>query len=167
MDEPDRLSAVKALLLTRDLNGMTPFQSAINQRAYGAATSIWRALLQLGFQTMSEEQKLKYIFPSFNVDESHNADDSPLFILCYNDVCSFTWTGEDHINQDIYECKTCGLTGSLCCCSECALTCHRNHDCRLKRTSPTAYCDCWEKSSCNCKALVTKKCVFLNLISYF
>ncbi|CAB82212.1 E3 ubiquitin-protein ligase UBR5 [Caenorhabditis elegans] len=154
VDEPDRLSAVKALLLTRDLNGMTPFQSAINQRAYGAATSIWRALLQLGFQTMSEEQKLKYIFPSFNVDESHNADDSPLFILCYNDVCSFTWTGEDHINQDIYECKTCGLTGSLCCCSECALTCHRNHDCRLKRTSPTAYCDCWEKSSCNCKALI-------------
>lgn len=24
---------------------------------------------------------------------------------------------------------------------------------RLKRTSPTAYCDCWEK--CSCKALVT------------
>lgn len=26
------------------------------------------------------------------------------------------------------------------------------HDCRLKRTSPTAYCDCWEK--CKCKALI-------------
>lgn len=22
--------------------------------------------------------------------------------------------------QDIFECKTCGLTGSLCCCTECA-----------------------------------------------
>lgn len=26
------------------------------------------------------------------------------------------------------------------------------HDCKLKRTSPTAYCDCWEK--CKCKALI-------------
>ncbi|EGT47162.1 hypothetical protein CAEBREN_06231 [Caenorhabditis brenneri] len=152
LDEPDRLSTLKALLLARDLSGMTPFQSAINKKAYGAATTIWRALLQLGFRHLTDEQKLKYIFPSFNTDDTHNADDSPLFILCYNDVCSFTWTGEDHINQDIFECKTCGLTGSLCCCSECALTCHRNHDCRLKRTSPTAYCDCWEKS--NCKALI-------------
>ena len=31
-------------------------------------------------------------------------------------------------------------------------TCHKGHDCKLKRTSPTAYCDCWEK--CKCKALV-------------
>lgn len=152
LDEQDRLSTIKQLLLSRDVNGMTPFQAAINQRAYGAAHSVWRALLQLNFTSMTDEQKMLYIFPGFSSDDSHNADDSPLFILCYNDVCSFTWTGEDHINQDIYECKTCGLTGSLCCCSECALTCHRNHDCRLKRTSPTAYCDCWEKS--NCKALI-------------
>ncbi|XP_063372511.1 LOW QUALITY PROTEIN: E3 ubiquitin-protein ligase hyd [Cydia amplana] len=55
-------------------------------------------------------------------------------------------------SQDIFECKTCGLTGSLCCCTECAKVCHKGHDCKLKRTSPTAYCDCWEK--CRCKALV-------------
>jgi E3 ubiquitin-protein ligase EDD1 len=42
------------------------------------------------------------------------------------------------------------LTDSLCCCTECARTCHKGHDCKLKRTSPTAYCDCWEK--CKCKA---------------
>uniref|UniRef100_A0AC34GH90 UBR-type domain-containing protein n=1 Tax=Panagrolaimus sp. ES5 TaxID=591445 RepID=A0AC34GH90_9BILA len=67
-------------------------------------------------------------------------------------VLLVSWTGNEHINQDIFECKTCGLTGSLCCCTECANTCHRNHDCKLKRTSPTAYCDCWEK--CSCRALV-------------
>ncbi|KAL9698315.1 hypothetical protein quinque_001756 [Culex quinquefasciatus] len=77
---------------------------------------------------------------------------SPLGILCCNDTCSFTWTGADHINQDIFECRTCGLTGSLCCCTECAKVCHKGHDCKLKRTSPTAYCDCWEK--CKCKALI-------------
>lgn len=53
--------------------------------------------------------------------------------------------------QDIFECRTCGLTGSLCCCTECAYTCHRGHDCSFKRVSPTAYCDCWEM--CKCKAL--------------
>lgn len=26
-------------------------------------------------------------------------DDSPLFVLCVNDTCSFTWTGDEHINQ--------------------------------------------------------------------
>lgn len=54
--------------------------------------------------------------------------------------------------QDIFECRTCGLTDSLCCCTECARTCHKGHDCKLKRTSPTAYCDCWEK--CKCKSTV-------------
>ncbi|KAJ8980295.1 hypothetical protein NQ317_005215 [Molorchus minor] len=60
--------------------------------------------------------------------------------------------GAEHINQDIFECRTCGLTGTLCCCTECARVCHKGHDCKLKRTSPTAYCDCWEK--CKCKALI-------------
>ena len=40
----------------------------------------------------------------------------------------------------------------MCCCTECARVCHKGHDCKLKRTSPTAYCDCWEK--CKCKALI-------------
>lgn len=82
-------------------------------------------------------------------------DLSPLFVTCCNDTCSFTWTGAEHINQDIFECRTCGLTGSLCCCTECARVCHRGHDCKLKHTSPTAYCDCWEK--CKCKALIAGK----------
>jgi E3 ubiquitin-protein ligase EDD1 len=79
-------------------------------------------------------------------------DDNPLHVLCCNDTCSFTWTGAEHINQDIFECRTCGLTGSLCCCTECARVCHKGHDCKLKRTSPTAYCDCWEK--CKCRTLI-------------
>lgn len=79
-------------------------------------------------------------------------DCNPLHVVCCNDTCSFTWTGAEHIKQDIFECRTCGLTGSLCCCTECARVCHKGHDCKIKRTNPTAYCDCWEK--CKCKALV-------------
>ncbi|KAI5715389.1 hypothetical protein M8J77_015250 [Diaphorina citri] len=95
----------------------------------------------------SIELMMRMIYPP-----GSNADSNPLHAICCNDTCSFTWTGAEHINQDIFECRTCGLTGSLCCCTECARVCHRGHDCKLKRTSPTAYCDCWEK--CKCKALV-------------
>jgi E3 ubiquitin-protein ligase EDD1 len=31
-----------------------------------------------------------------------NPDDSPLYVLCCNDTCSFTWTGAEHINQVSY-----------------------------------------------------------------
>ncbi|XP_001947833.2 E3 ubiquitin-protein ligase UBR5 isoform X3 [Acyrthosiphon pisum] len=96
--------------------------------------------------------KAKEVLASMVYPTGSNPDYSPLHVICCNDTCSFTWTGAEHINQDIFECRTCGLTGSLCCCTECARVCHRGHDCKLKRTSPTAYCDCWEK--CRCKALV-------------
>ena len=51
--------------------------------------------------------------------------------------------------QDIFVCRSCGLTDSLCCCTECAYTCHRGHDCVFKKASPTAYCDCWERCRCH------------------
>ncbi len=63
----------------------------------------------------------------------------------HRDVCTCTFP------QDIFECRTCNVTGSLCCCTECAYTCHRGHDCSFKRSSPTAYCDCWVK--CKCRSL--------------
>uniref|UniRef100_A0A7E4ZWY5 E3 ubiquitin-protein ligase UBR5 n=1 Tax=Panagrellus redivivus TaxID=6233 RepID=A0A7E4ZWY5_PANRE len=134
------------LLHQRDVNGHTPFISAIQNRAYAAAIAIWNQMRALYGELSRDEFTAKVYNPL------QHYDDSPLFILAYNDTCSFTWTGDEHINQDIFECRTCGLTGSLCCCTECAQTCHRNHDCKLKRTSPTAYCDCWER--CPCKALV-------------
>lgn len=116
---------------------------AISSRCYPAALELFERITQLG--TPAEQEEM--IFP-----KGSNPDHSPLHVLCCNDTCSFTWTGAEHINQDIFECRTCGLTGTLCCCTECARVCHKGHDCKLKRTSPTAYCDCWEK--CKCKALV-------------
>ncbi|CAF0766114.1 unnamed protein product, partial [Didymodactylos carnosus] len=186
------------LLSFRNVEGSTPFMSAVNSRAYNCAlilfeyasklakkeclTKITQAnsydheqqqrneqffldntstspplfestinCLNVSSINRSEYQSIlmKMIYPS----DSTNFDDSPLYTICTNDTCSFTWTGEDHINQDIFECKTCGLHGTLCCCTECAQTCHKGHDCRLKRTSPTAYCDCWEV--CKCKSLIS------------
>lgn len=138
-------SYLKQMLCAKDAQGQTPFMLSIASRAYQAATILFNIIQQVanGDATLRDAM----IYPT-----GSSPDQSPLYVLCCNDTCSFTWTGADHINQDIFECKTCGLTGSLCCCTECAKVCHKGHDCKLKKTSPTAYCDCWEK--CKCKALV-------------
>ncbi|OQR77876.1 E3 ubiquitin-protein ligase UBR5-like [Tropilaelaps mercedesae] len=133
------------LLCARDATGQTPFMTAVSCRAYHAAL-----LLLDAAQRCSENSRVALRQMIYPVDAL--AEDSPLHVLCSNDTCSFTWTGAQHITQSIFECRTCGLTGTLCCCSECARVCHRGHDCKLKRASPTAYCDCWEK--CRCRALV-------------
>ena len=39
---------------------------------------------------------MSMIFPSGTSPEN-----SPLHVICCNDTCSFTWTGAEHINQDI------------------------------------------------------------------
>jgi hypothetical protein len=164
-----------SLLSFRNLEGQTPFMSAINSRAYHSALILFEYAIKIAKRESSNEQQssssssvqfflessifestklsyqnllLRMIYPL----TSTNSDYSPLYTICTNDTCSFTWTGEEHISQAIFECKTCGLSGTLCCCSECAQTCHKGHDCRLKRTSPTAYCDCWEV--CKCKSLI-------------
>ncbi|XP_058822733.1 E3 ubiquitin-protein ligase hyd isoform X2 [Topomyia yanbarensis] len=136
---------LRQLLSAKDAQGQTPFMLAVTCRAYQAGIIVFNAILKIanGDATLRDSM----IFPPGSAP-----DQSPLGTLCCNDTCSFTWTGADHINQDIFECRTCGLTGSLCCCTECAKVCHKGHDCKLKRTSPTAYCDCWEK--CKCKALI-------------
>lgn len=148
---------IKQLLCAKDAQGQTPFMLAVSSRAYQAGKVLFNVIQQISNGDATVRDAM--IYPP-----GSSPDQSPLYVLCCNDTCSFTWTGADHINQDIFECRTCGLTGSLCCCTECAKVCHKSHDCKLKRTSPTAYCDCWEK--CKCKALIagsqTKRFELLN-----
>ncbi|CAG0886409.1 unnamed protein product [Darwinula stevensoni] len=132
-----------------DAEGATPFMLSVKMRSYYAGLLLFDMGLRLASRISGEHRKtlMNVVYP-----EGSRPDDSPLHVICCNDTCSFTWTGAEHINQDIYECRTCGLMGSLCCCTECARVCHKTHDCKLKQTSPTAYCDCWEK--CRCQSLV-------------
>ncbi|CAG5105861.1 Oidioi.mRNA.OKI2018_I69.chr1.g2520.t1.cds [Oikopleura dioica] len=142
-------SACEKLLQEKDAFGRTPFMYAIIRRAYKDAALIFERILNLCEAEKSSNSSSaikKFIFPDNSPRELN-----PLYVLCCNDTCSYTWTKKQHIKQDIYECKTCNLTESLCCCTECAQTCHVGHECVLKKTSPTAYCDC--PSSCACKAL--------------
>lgn len=137
-----------SLLSQKNIHGLTPFMQAVHSRAYKAALHIFNHILKL-FKTppdnVTEENFLSsMIFPSGSFP-----DDNPLFMLCANDLCSITWTGETHETQiDIYECRTCGLTGDYCCCSECARVCHKGHDCTRKHPSANAFCDCKTKSIC-------------------
>lgn len=151
---------LRELLAARDAQGHTAFMQAVAVRAYPAALALLDVATKLSRQLGTDPENQKKLLQSFIFPLGKTGcspDDSPLHVICSNDTCSFTWTGAEHINQDIFECRTCGLTGSLCCCTECARVCHKGHDCKLKRTSPTAYCDCWEK--CKCKALIAGKLV--------
>uniref|UniRef100_A0AAQ6A6A3 Ubiquitin protein ligase E3 component n-recognin 5 n=1 Tax=Amphiprion ocellaris TaxID=80972 RepID=A0AAQ6A6A3_AMPOC len=149
---------LRELLSAKDARGMTPFMLAVSGRAYPAAITVLEAA-----QKMAKGELIYSVFMEMICPSGTNPDDSPLYVLCCNDTCSFTWTGAEHINQDIFECRTCGLLESLCCCTECARVCHKGHDCKLKRTSPTAYCDCWEK--CKCKTLIAgQKAARLDLL---
>lgn len=114
--------------LVRDTDGCTPFMAAVRGRAYHAALTLFTTAQCLATNLSGQIDRnvvISMVCPS----DSH-PDASPLHVLCCNDTCSFTWTGTEHINQDIFECRTCGLTGSLCCCTECARVCHRGHDCK-------------------------------------
>uniref|UniRef100_A0A8C8J7R5 E3 ubiquitin-protein ligase UBR5 n=1 Tax=Oncorhynchus tshawytscha TaxID=74940 RepID=A0A8C8J7R5_ONCTS len=157
---------LRELLSAKDARGMTPFMLAVSGRAYPAAITVLEAaqkMAKVGDPGMTEKVDADSVFMEMICPSGTNPDDSPLYVLCCNDTCSFTWTGAEHINQDIFECRTCGLLESLCCCTECARVCHKGHDCKLKRTSPTAYCDCWEK--CKCKTLIAgQKAARLDLL---
>ena len=103
--------------------------SAVRTRAYPAAIKIYNAINELATNketgVRNTDDFMAMIYPT-----GCDLDLSPLHMLCRNDLCSFTWTGTKHINQDIFECKTCGLVGPLCCCTQCAQVCHIGHECK-------------------------------------
>ncbi|ESO86003.1 hypothetical protein LOTGIDRAFT_129991 [Lottia gigantea] len=144
---------LEELLTAKNAEGCTPFMQAVCGRAYSAGIIIMDGVKKVCNKTGSTGDSNNSVLMKMLYPSGSSLDNSPLQVICCNDTCSFTWTGAEHINQDIFECRTCGLTGTLCCCTECAKVCHKGHDCKLKKTSPTAYCDCWEK--CKCKALIS------------
>lgn len=71
---------------------------AISTRAYSAAVILLNVAKQIssvtGQGSTDQEMLMGMLFPP-----GSNLDDNPLQLLCYNDTCSFTWTGTQHINQ--------------------------------------------------------------------
>jgi len=44
--------------------------------------------------SVEQDELMSMVYPP-----GSDADDNPLYMLCCNDTCSFTWTGAQHINQ--------------------------------------------------------------------
>ena len=61
-------------------------------QAYDVALRLFELAEQLS--AGNTETLLSMVCPA----DSH-ADDNPVFVLCRNDACSFTWTGEEHVQQ--------------------------------------------------------------------
>lgn len=76
--------------------GQTPLMAAVAERAYRAAVVLLDAIRSSceGEGEAQDAQRAAAIFPP-----NAHPDHSPLLVLCCNDTCSFTWTGQEHINQ--------------------------------------------------------------------
>ncbi|OXB57783.1 hypothetical protein ASZ78_011733 [Callipepla squamata] len=83
----------------RDARGMTPFMSAVSGRAYPAAITILETAQKIAKAEATSSEKEDDVFMGMVCPSGTNPDDSPLYVLCCNDTCSFTWTGAEHINQ--------------------------------------------------------------------
>lgn len=53
----------------------------------------------MGDPGIAEKEDADSVFMEMICPSGTNPDDSPLYVLCCNDTCSFTWTGAEHINQ--------------------------------------------------------------------
>lgn len=77
---------LKQLLSAQDAQGQTPFMLAVSSRAYQAAKNLLNVIQQVANGDMNLRDAM--IFPP-----GSSPDQSPLYVLCCNDTCSFTWTG--------------------------------------------------------------------------
>lgn len=85
--------------LYRNAEGCTPFMQAVAMRAYQAALYILEIAKRVAtgrerIDVVDRDLLMVMLFPP-----GSSLDNSPLHILCCNDMCSFTWTGDEHINQ--------------------------------------------------------------------
>ena len=70
-------------------------------RAYPASLLLLDTAKQVTM-TMRQEAEQDGGLVSMLYPSGSSADNSPLHVLCCNDTCSFTWTGDEHINQVTY-----------------------------------------------------------------
>ena len=115
LDSPALQPYLLGLLSARDFNGLTPFMFAVSGRAYSAAIQLLLIMQRVarqaavgamtGFDQGSSLYSVylgdlvKRTLETMLYPRGSLPDHSPLYMLCSNDTCSFTWTGEEHINQ--------------------------------------------------------------------
>ena len=90
---------LEALLAMQDAQGNTPFMAAVANRAYPAALVLFEAAQKVAEESSNDLETQKKTLMSMIFPVGSAPDNSPLYVICCNDTCSFTWTGAEHINQ--------------------------------------------------------------------
>ena len=73
--------------------------AAVSNRSYPAALVLFDAAQKVSKESSNDLETQKKTLMSMVYPPGSPADDSPLHVICCNDTCSFTWTGDEHINQ--------------------------------------------------------------------
>ena len=64
-------------------------------------------------------------------------------------LCCYAISGSNHVEMEIWSCKTCGFVEGKVVCRSCALSCHAGHDVAFVKLS-RAFCDCFLYSGARC-----------------
>lgn len=94
-ESPSIKPFLKDLMSAKNSQAFTPFMLAVNGRAYAAAIHLFQVAQKIArnlHPTDLEQQKK--VFMSMIFPRGSNLDDSPLYVICCNDQCSYTWTGK-------------------------------------------------------------------------
>ena len=70
---------------------------AVTCRAYPVALVIFETSQKISKGCSPDPDVQKKIMMSMVYSPGSSPDDSPLHVLCYNDTCSFTWSGAEHM----------------------------------------------------------------------
>lgn len=90
--------------VNRDLVSCPAFNSETTHCNWHSSVSLFSSCSSnvsntVGDPGIAEKEDADSVFMEMICPSGTNPDDSPLYVLCCNDTCSFTWTGAEHINQ--------------------------------------------------------------------
>lgn len=95
-----------------------------------------------------DENEDRFNYDDFDDDDDDDDEDED---FC-NQLCTFTVTQKEFINQHWYHCHTCKMIEGVGACTICAKVCHRGHDVTYSKHG-SFFCDCGASETMNCKAL--------------
>lgn len=72
-----------------------------------------------------------------------------------DELCSYTVTQKEFMNQHWYHCYTCNMVENIGVCTVCAKVCHKGHELAYAKCG-SFFCDCGAKEDNSCQALTKR-----------
>eukprot|EP00041_Stephanoeca_diplocostata_P003906 m.39184 g.39184 ORF g.39184 m.39184 type:complete len:2594 (-) comp14703_c0_seq1:398-8179(-) len=128
------------LLCHVDDIGRTPLMSALDSQQYSLASAMLGAIATV--LTSSPDDVTALLCQGDNVSGR-----TPLHAAVAEGLCTYNYTGDVHVEQDVFQCHTCNIVDDMCICTACATGSHVGHDVRYKGKASAAFCDCGNTAS--------------------